>query len=69
MLWRKCGELIPALHHLPIPPQGYPGGQITAAAADAALPLTADRLKQADRIQDAYIPIQTVNAPIQAEKS
>ena len=49
-------------------PQGYALQQITAAAADAAAPLILDRLKQADRIQDAYIPIQTLNAPIQAEK-
>ena len=41
--------------------------QITAAAADAAAPLTADRLKQADNKQAAYIPIQAINAPIQAE--
>ena len=49
-------------------PQGYPLHQITAAAADAAAPLTADRLKQADNKQAAYIPIQAINAPIQAEK-
>ena len=42
--------------------------QITAAAADAAAPLILDRLKQADRRQAVYIPIQAINAHIQAEK-
>lgn len=49
-------------------PPGYALHQITAAAADAAAPLIQGRQKQADRIQDAYIPIQAINTPIQADK-